>query len=157
MAVFCVVYLFTYNVAEPKAYDFMTKNILVNKLPFDNHKQVYGKDNVVLIVIDEKSTEKYRWPWKREQYCKILNYIIYCKDNMEYNYAKYIFPKIYKKDYDRVVFNEITKMNNDGIQNSFTAFATVLSKKGAVSSSTDISARTGLCQVDRNNFILYLI
>ena len=48
----------------------------------------------------------------------------------------------------------ITKMNNDGIQNSFTAFATVLSKKGAVSSSTDISARTGLCQVDRNNFIL---
>ena len=33
----------------------------------------------------------------------ILNYIYYCKDNMEYNYAKYIFPKIYGMNYDKAV------------------------------------------------------
>lgn len=69
-----VVYFLSYSIAEPKAYDFMTRNVLVNKLPFDNHKQVYGSDKVILAVIDSKSVETYRWPWKRELYCDFLNY-----------------------------------------------------------------------------------
>ena len=27
------------------------------------------------MVIDAKTVEKYRWPWKRESYCKIFNYL----------------------------------------------------------------------------------
>ena len=50
-----LVYFLSYSIAEPKAYDFMTRNVLVNKLPFDNHKQVYGSDKVILAVIDSKS------------------------------------------------------------------------------------------------------
>ena len=71
---FILVYHFTYNMVEPKAYDVMTRNVLAEKLPFDNNKKVYGSDNVVLVVIDEKTSEKYRWPWKRDLYCKLFDY-----------------------------------------------------------------------------------
>ena len=70
-----LIYLLTYMYAEPKAYDFMTKNVLIQKLPFDKYKQVYGSDDIVLVIIDAKSTQKYRWPWKRELYCDIFKYL----------------------------------------------------------------------------------
>ncbi|MCQ2743933.1 MAG: adenylate/guanylate cyclase domain-containing protein [bacterium] len=73
-ALFGLVYFLTYSLAEPKIYDFMTKNVLVQKLSVDKYKKVYGSDDVVLLVIDAKSVEKYRWPWKRELYSTILNY-----------------------------------------------------------------------------------
>ena len=66
--------LLTYNIAEQKAYDFMYRNVLTQKLPFDSKKQVYGNDNVVLVIIDEQTVDRYRWPWKRDKYCKIFEY-----------------------------------------------------------------------------------
>ena len=69
------VYFVTYNFAEPKAYDYMTKHVLTEKLPFDN-KQVYGSNDIILVVIDAKTVEKYRWPWKRELNCKIFEYFL---------------------------------------------------------------------------------
>lgn len=68
------VYVITYTFVEPKTYDFMTKHVLTERLPFDTHKQTYGSDDIVVIVIDTKSAERYRWPWKRELLCKIFNY-----------------------------------------------------------------------------------
>ena len=68
------VYFVTYTFAEPKAYDFMTKNVLAAKLPFDSEKNIEGHNNVVLVVVDDKTCERYRWPWKRELYNKIFNY-----------------------------------------------------------------------------------
>lgn len=79
-----LVYFLTYTIAEPKAYDFMNKNVLINKLPFDQNKQIHGHDDVVLIMIDKESVERYRWPWKRELYCDILDYL------SEYSQAKLI-------------------------------------------------------------------
>ena len=67
-------YLFIYNLFEPRVYNFLTSNVLVKKLPFDHNKRVYGSDDIVLIMIDAKSVEKYRWPWRRDLYCGILNY-----------------------------------------------------------------------------------
>ncbi len=72
--VFVFVYFATYNFAEPRAYDFMTKIVLTKKLPFDKFKKVHGSDDIVLVVIDDKTAEKYRWPWKREVNCKIFEY-----------------------------------------------------------------------------------
>lgn len=69
-----VVYYFLYNIAEPKAYDFMTRHILTEKLPFDTKKHIHGSDDIAIVVIDIKSVEKYRWPWKRELYSKIFEY-----------------------------------------------------------------------------------
>ena len=72
--IFVCVAFFTYNLAEPKAYDYMVKHVLVQKLPFDKYKKNFGSEDVVLVVIDAKTVEKYRWPWKRETNCKIFEY-----------------------------------------------------------------------------------
>ena len=74
------VYIITYTFVEPKAYDFMTKHVLTERLPFDTHKQTYGSDDVVVVVIDTKSAERYRWPWKRELLCKLAE-IYGCNPN----------------------------------------------------------------------------
>ena len=68
------VYFVTYTFVEPKAYDFMTKYVVTQKLPFDHKKNIHGHDDIVLVVVDDKTVEKYRWPWKREEWCKILDY-----------------------------------------------------------------------------------
>lgn len=68
------IYLVTYNFVEPKGYDFMTRHVLAEKLPFDNNKQVHGSDDIVLVVIDGKTDAKYRYPFKRELYSKLLDY-----------------------------------------------------------------------------------
>lgn len=39
--------------------------------------------------------------WLRNIASVIVNYANYCKDNMEYNYAKYIFPKIFNMQYEK--------------------------------------------------------
>lgn len=61
-----VVYVISTSFFEPKAYNFMVKN-------FTAHKQ--GSDEIVLIVIDDKSIDQIRWPWKRELYGKIFQYL----------------------------------------------------------------------------------
>ena len=59
------VYFVTYNFVEPKGYDFMVKHALTEKLPFHN-KQVYGSDDIVLVVIDAKAAERCEnVPWRQ--------------------------------------------------------------------------------------------
>lgn len=79
--VFIFVSYFTYNTAEAKAYDYMLKHFTTSKLPFDNYKQVYGSDDIVLVMIDSKTVEKYRWPWKRETNCKLFEYLLNYTDS----------------------------------------------------------------------------
>ena len=90
----------------------MTKHALTEKLPFHN-KQIYGSGDIILVVIDAKTVEKYRWPWKRELNCKIYEYFL--------NYAH---PKIIvhdsiiatldtdNPDSDKKFFNTLSKFNN---------------------------------------------
>lgn len=61
-----VAYFISSTFFEPKAYNYMVKN-------FTAHK--YGSSDIVIITIDDKSIERIRWPWKRELYCKIFNYL----------------------------------------------------------------------------------
>jgi hypothetical protein len=72
--IFVFVAFVTYNLAEPKAYDFMTKHVLAEKLPFDKQKKVHGSDDVVIVVVDLNSVEEHRWPWKRELYGYVFDY-----------------------------------------------------------------------------------
>lgn len=111
--IICAVYYFLYNLVEPKAYDFMTKHVLTENLPFDTSKQVYGSDDIVLIVIDMKSVEKYRWPWKRERYCKIFEYL------NKYAHPKAIVydaiiaaPDNENPESDKKLYNTIKNINN---------------------------------------------
>ena len=41
----------TYTFVEPRAYDFMVKHVSTEKLPFDNTKNIYGHDDIVLVVM----------------------------------------------------------------------------------------------------------
>ena len=72
---FWLAYWATDEFFEPKAYNYMVKT-------FTAHK--YGSDNIVLIVIDDKSIGRHRWPWKRNLYCGIYDYF------REYTNAKVI-------------------------------------------------------------------
>lgn len=106
-----VAYL-TYNLAEPKAYDFMTKNILTKRLPFDNYKKTHGSEDIVLVVIDAKTVEKYRWPWKRELYSNIFEYFNYAKPKLIVYDA--IITTLDKENpsSDKKFFNSISKFDN---------------------------------------------
>lgn len=108
-----VIYIIAENLAEPKAYDFMVRNILTQRFPFDHSKNVFGHDDIVLVVIDDKTVGKHRWPLKREKYCQIFNY-----------FNKYASPKAIMYDAivttldhdypesDKKFFNTINKTNN---------------------------------------------
>ena len=53
-----LVALLSYIFIEPKAYDFMIKHVAVERLPFDNTKDVYGHNDIVLVIIEEIYTIK---------------------------------------------------------------------------------------------------
>ena len=107
------VYLLTYTIAEPKAYDFMVKHALTEKLPFDHNKQVYGHDDVVLVVIDDKTVEKYRWPWKREKYAEIFEYFLNYAHPKAIMYDAIIVTKdVDNPESDRKFFNTVNKFDN---------------------------------------------
>lgn len=61
-----VVYVISTSFFEPKAYNFMVQNFTANK---------HGSSEIVIIKIDDKSLDKIRWPWKRELYSKIFDYL----------------------------------------------------------------------------------
>ena len=66
-----IAYIISTSFFEPKAYNFMVQNFTANK---------HGSNEIVIINIDDKSLEKIRWPWKRELYGKIFEYLnIYSK------------------------------------------------------------------------------
>ena len=98
--IFIFVSFVTYNLAEAKAYDFMIKHFSTQKLPFDNHKKVYGSDDIVLIVVDAKTVEKYRWPWKRDLYCKLFDYF--------YSYTdEKVSEEVTEEDLNKIILTKI--------------------------------------------------
>lgn len=66
LVLFFIIYFVSSNFFEPKAYNFFVQNFSANKA---------GSDDIVLIVIDDKSLSKIRWPWKRELYGEIFKYL----------------------------------------------------------------------------------
>ena len=62
---FTLAYYASDNFLEPKAYNYMVRTFTAVK---------EGSDDIVLIVIDDKSIGRYRWPWRRNLYCGIYNY-----------------------------------------------------------------------------------
>lgn len=61
-----VAYIISTSFFEPKAYNFMVQNFSAVSP---------GSDDIVIITIDDKSVERIRWPWKRELYSKIFEYL----------------------------------------------------------------------------------
>ena len=111
--VFIFVSYITYNSLEAKAYDYMIEHVTTQKLPFDKYKQVYGSDDIVLIMIDAKTVEKYRWPWKRETNCKIFEYLHkYTKTKAVVHDSILATLDSDNLESDRRFFNTIDKFDN---------------------------------------------
>ncbi len=111
--IFLFVGFITYNLAEPKAYDFMTKHVLVQKLPFDNNKKIHGSDDIVLVVIDSKTVEKYRWPWKRDLNCKIFEYFLkYANEKVVTYDALIVASDKENAEADKKFFSTLDKFDN---------------------------------------------
>ncbi|MCI1273772.1 MAG: adenylate/guanylate cyclase domain-containing protein [Clostridiaceae bacterium] len=64
--IFMILILLSWNLIEPRAYNFMVKNYTATSLK---------DDSTVLVVIDDKSVARHRWPWKRELYGEIFSYL----------------------------------------------------------------------------------
>ena len=99
---FWLAYWATDNFIEPKVYNYMVKTFTATKS---------GSDNIVLIVIDDKSIGRHRWPWKRNLYCPIFNYF------KEYTNAKVVvFDSILTSydnpDTDNQYFNTVKNIDN---------------------------------------------
>lgn len=65
-----VAYVIFASFFEPKAYNFMVQNFSATK---------HGSSDIVIIAIDDKSISDpqrgIRWPWKRELYAKMFEYL----------------------------------------------------------------------------------
>ena len=61
-----IIILISWQFFEPAVYNLMQEWFVAR----DN-----GSNEIVLIVIDDKSTEKYRWPWQRYLYAEIFEYL----------------------------------------------------------------------------------
>ena len=61
-----IVILLSWQFIEPTAYNFMVKHFSAAKS---------GSDNIAVIVIDDKSIAYRRWPWPREYYARIMEYL----------------------------------------------------------------------------------
>lgn len=99
---FLAAYFVTDTLFEPKAYDQMVNTFTANKT---------GSDEIALIIIDDKSIGRYRWPWKRNLYCPIYKYF------NEYTKAKVVLSDSIvisndDKAADNEFFNCISKINN---------------------------------------------
>ena len=65
-----ILVLISWQILEAGAYNFMVKNFSA----VEN-----ASDKIAVVVIDDKSTSRYRWPWKRDLYAKIFEYLnTYC-------------------------------------------------------------------------------
>jgi len=99
-----IAYTITNNFFEPKAFNFMVKNFTAQKS---------GNKDIVIIVIDDKSIGKYRWPWKRELYCNIFNYFKeYSNTKVVVNDAVFATPDSENPISDTRYFQSLSKLNN---------------------------------------------
>lgn len=69
----------------------------------DNGKRIANPNNTKGAGCKHVNLVLANLDWMMKIASVINNYIWYCKDNMENNYARYIFPQLYGKPYDDVV------------------------------------------------------
>lgn len=99
-----VAYFISVKFFELKAYNYMVKNFTATKT---------GSDDIVIVVIDDKSLNRIRWPWKREMYNKIFEYF------HKYTMAKVVgfdatitTPDVENPESDQKFYSAVKDMDN---------------------------------------------
>ena len=89
---------------EPKAYNFMVENFSTVR---------HGSNEIVLVVIDDKSLNRIRWPWKRELYAKIFEYLnTYSMAKVIGFDARIATPDIEHPNSDAKFYNSVKNIDN---------------------------------------------
>ena len=100
----CVLVLVSWQFIEPYAYNFMVRTFSA----VDS-----ASDNTVLVVIDDNSVAKYRWPWKRELYGKVFEFLnTYGKPKIIGYDAIFTTPDAENPDSDKKFFDAIKPIDN---------------------------------------------
>lgn len=99
-----VAYTISTTFFEPKAYNFMVQNFSAVKS---------GSKNIVIVSIDDDSLARIRWPWKRELYSQIFEYLnTYCVVNSIGFDAIIASPDLDNPNSDFKFYNEIKNIPN---------------------------------------------
>ncbi len=126
--VFAILFLVIYFIAFPflrlKSYNLLNKITLGNKI---------ASDDIVLVVIDDKSLyEIDRWPWKREYYLEIFDYLENYTNARLMGYDGLITaPDTAHVKSDKKFFSGIKKFNKltAGVAFSYNAFGDEINSK----------------------------
>ncbi len=102
---FIVIYFSLAQFSQLKSYNFLYKLTLKNKIP---------SSDVVLIAIDDKSLHEIgRWPWKREYYLEIFDYLQNYTNAKVMGYDGLIMaPDLEFPSSDKKFFSSIDKFKN---------------------------------------------
>ena len=102
---FIVIYFSLAQFSQLKSYNFLYKLTLKNKIP---------SSDVVLIAIDDKSLHEIgRWPWKREYYLEIFDYLQNYTNAKVMGYDGLIMaPDLEYPSSDKKFFSSIDKFKN---------------------------------------------
>lgn len=97
-----IIIIVSWYAFEPKVYNLMVHKFAALKT---------GSDDIAIIVIDDKSIERYRWPWKRDLYAKMFEYLnTYSKPKIIGYDA--ILSSSEDKISDQILFDTLNKINN---------------------------------------------
>lgn len=128
---------------EPKVYNFMAQNFSAYKT---------GSEEIAVIVIDDKSIERHRWPWKRDLYAKIFEYLntYSCPKIIGYDA---ILSSSEDKASDKVLFDTL-----HGIDNVVVGFSPLEQKDADFEYIKKFNEKFGIDVTDNrknNNFGIY--
>lgn len=103
--IFFIVYAIGISIFELKSYNFMVKMTTL---------KAKASDNVVLVVIDDKSLHEVgRWPWKRTYYTDIFEYLTNYTKAKQIGYdAIIVAPDIEHPRADKAFFDSLLKYKN---------------------------------------------
>lgn len=99
-----VVIIVSWQLIEPNAYNFMVRSFVATK---------NSSDDIAVVVIDDKSIAYHRWPWPREYYGKIINYLNeYAKPKLIGYDAVVTSPDTANPKSDEYFYNAVKNCNN---------------------------------------------
>ena len=105
------IYLFSFNFIDNKACDLFTRV----------HTNIAGKahsDNVVLVLVDKKSLNKVSWPWKRNLFSDIFDYLEFISGAKVIAFQNLlIYPDTYSPESDSLFY--LNLKNHNILINSF--------------------------------------
>ena len=106
-----IVYYFSSTHFDLRVNDFFTKIFTVVE-------QKQSSDNIVLVAIDDNSTDKIQWPWSRDLFSDIFDFIEYYGNAKSIVFQNLvIFPDTYNPEKDTIFYNRIHK--NKKLINSY--------------------------------------